>query len=491
VSRLPIRVRLTLGFAAAMAVVLAGVGIFVYTRVADELLGTVDQTLAAQSREEIGNGHVDADTGSGPTLAQVFGSSGRLLRAPQPRGLAPLVGREILAQALGGHKVWLSKQLPERTGTWRILAQSTSGDRVVVLARSLEPRAESLDHLRHELLIFLPLALLAASLGGYALAAGALRPVEILRRRAEAVTAGEPSTLPVPPARDEVARLAVTLNDMLARLHAAFEHERRFVADASHELRTPLALLQTELDLALRRPRSREELESALRSAAEETQRLSRLADDLLLIARADQGALPMRREVVAAGDLLADAATRFTNRAGSLGRELRVEETELHVDADPLRVGQALVNLVDNALTHGEGAVELGAVERDGFVELHVADAGPGFPDDFRKRAFDRFSRADEARSHGGSGLGLSIVEVVARAHGGGTGLRNRASGGADVWISLPGSLPPAAQSGAFTAGDPGRRRTGLAAARRRARAGRGSMQPNRTTAGLKDGKR
>ena len=142
---------------------------------------------------------------------------------------------------------------------------------MAVLARSLEPRNESLDHLRHELLIFLPLALLAASLGGYALTARALAPVELLRRRAESVNPGEPSRLPVPPAGDEISRLAQTLNEMLARLQVAVEHERRFVADASHELRTPLALLRTELDLALRRPRSREELESALRSAADET----------------------------------------------------------------------------------------------------------------------------------------------------------------------------------------------------------------------------
>src|SRR5581483_5545571 len=183
----------------------------------------------------------------------------------------------------------------------------------------------------------------------------------------------------------------------------------------------------------------------ALRSAAEETQRLSRLADDLLLIARADQGPLPIRSEVIAAADLLDDAATRFRNRASSLGRELQVKPTDLHVDADPLRVGPALVNLVDNALTHGEGAVALAAEEEDGFVELHVRDGGSGFPDEFRARAFDRFSRADEARSRGGSGLGLSIVELVARAHGGSAGARNDASGGADVWISLPrASRPP-----------------------------------------------
>ncbi|HJQ74392.1 MAG TPA: HAMP domain-containing sensor histidine kinase [Gaiellaceae bacterium] len=487
-SRLPIRVRLTLGFAVAMAVVLTAVGLFVYRRVSSELLGTVDQTLFGQAREAIGTGgKVDVDTGTGPTLAQLFGPHSRLLHS-EPK-LLPLVDRPVLARAFAGGRTWLTEELPGRRGTWRVLVYpSASGNRVAVLARSLEPRDESLDHLRHELLIFLPLALLAASLGGYALAAGALRPVEDLRRRAEAVTPSEPSELPVPPTGDEVSRLAVTLNDMLARLRAAVEHERRFVADASHELRTPLALLRTELDLALRRPRTHEELESALRSAAEETQRLSRLADDLLLIARADQGPLPIRSEVVAAADLLADAAARFATRSSSVGRDVLVTPTDLHVDADPIRVGQALVNLVDNALIHGEGDVELGAEARDGLVELHVRDGGVGFPDEFRARAFDRFSRADEARRRGGSGLGLSIVELVARAHGGEAGLRNVPSGGADVWISLPRAADPpnpstAAQSGAFTAGDPGRRRTGLAAARRSGRAGRGSMQSNRTT--------
>ena len=438
-SRLPIRVRLTLAFAAAMAVVLAGVGLFVYHRVGSELLATVDQTLVAQSKEELSSSHFDADARGGATLAQRFGSDGTPRRS-QPTGLPPLVPRRVLTEALAGQRVWLEERVPGRPGSWRVLAvRNRSGTAVAVVARSLTPRAESLDHLRHELLIFLPLALLAASLGGYGLAAGALRPVETLRRRAETVTAGEESRLPVPPAGDEISRLATTLNDMLARLQSAVEHERRFVADASHELRTPLALLRTELDLALRRPRSREELEGALRSAAEETLRLSRLADDLLLIARADQGSLPVRREVVPVGDLLGEAAERFASRVQTLGRELRVEPADSYAEADPIRVGQALVNLLDNALTHGDGTVELAAVERDRFVELHVRDEGEGFPERFRDRAFDRFSRADEARGRGGAGLGLSIVDLVARAHGGTAGVANRPGGGADVWISLP----------------------------------------------------
>lgn len=444
-NRLPIRLRLTLGFVIAMAAVLAVVGLFVYLRVGNELLATVDQTLVSQSNEELSNERIDADVGGGATLAQLFAPDGTIERS-QPKGLPPLLGRGALAQAVVGQRVWRDERLPGRRGQWRVVAvRDPSSGAVAVVARSLAPRAESLDHLRHELVIFLSLALLAAAAGGYGLAAGALRPVETLRRRAEAVTAGEASSLPVPPAGDEISRLAATLNDMLARLQAAVAHERRFVADASHELRTPLALLRTELELALRRPRSHEELAEALRSAAEETERLSRLAEDLLLIARADEGSLPIRREVAAADDLLSEAARRFVGRADTLGRELRVEPATVSVYADPVRVGQALINLLDNALIHGEGTVELAAVERNGLVELHVRDEGEGFPERFRDRAFDRFSRSDEARGRGGAGLGMSIVQLVAHAHGGGTGLDNRPSGGADVWLSLPRADPGA----------------------------------------------
>lgn len=164
-----------------------------------------------------------------------------------------------------------------------------------------------------------------------------------------------------------------------------------------------------------------------------------RLAEDLLLIARSDQGPLPIRREAVPVGNLLTGVARRFETRAASLGRELSTAPTELTLDADPTRLEQALANLVENALTYGKGAVTLRAVEKGDAVELHVTDEGEGFPEEFRARAFDRFSRADEARGRGGSGLGLSIVELVARAHGGEVGLRNRPESGADVWLSLP----------------------------------------------------
>jgi signal transduction histidine kinase len=285
-----------------------------------------------------------------------------------------------------------------------------------------------------------PLALLVATLAGYGLAASAFRPVEAMRRRAASIGGSTPGTrLPVPSSRDELSRLAETLNEMLARLEASVEHERRFVDDASHELRTPLALLRTELELALRHPRPAAELEQALRSSAEETERLSRLAEDLLLFARFDQGGLPLRREAVGVGKLLEGVADRFAHRAESAGRSVRVEAPAgMSVVADEARLDQALANLVENALLHGAGMVVLSAQAKNGSVELHVSDEGPGLPPDFLPRAFERFSRSDEARGRGGTGLGLAIVALIAEAHGGEARISNRNESGTDAWIVL-----------------------------------------------------
>jgi len=441
-SRLPIRLRLTLAFALAMTVVLAAMGLLVYIRVGDALLTSVDQTLRAQAREAVSHAHdehglVDPDLAAGSTLAQVLDAQGRPSRS-SPANLAPLLDRLTAARAVRA-PVRLTTPLPGYDGDWRLLAvPAANGTATVVVARSLAARDETLDHLLRELMIAGPFALLLASLVGYGLAAAALRPVEAMRQRAGAVTASAPAHLPVPRARDEISRLAVTLNDMLARLHASFEHERRFVADASHELRTPLALLRTELELALRRPRSAPELEAAIRSAAEETERLSRLADDLLTIARADQGSLPLRRTRTDTSTLLDGVAARYSRRAAELQRAVRASGAAEVVDADEARLDQALSNLVENALAYGSGEVELFTARRNGIVELHVADRGPGFPSAFLERAFDRFSRADEARSEGGAGLGLSIVGLIAEAHGGAARAANRTDGGADVWIEL-----------------------------------------------------
>jgi two-component system OmpR family sensor kinase len=448
---LPIRLRLTLAFAVVMAAVLAGMSVFVYFRVGSALLASVDQALTPQAREAAARVHedrglVDPDVGGGATLAEFVTSAGTVTRS-SPARLPVLVAKRDLSRIASGARLRGSIELSRPSGEWRYLAVPVRGGTVVV-ARSLAPRAESLGRLFRELLFAAPLALLLASLAGYGLAAAALRPVEAMRRRAAAVSATSPGRLPVPAGRDEISRLATTLNQMLERLEAAFEHERVFVANASHELRTPLAMLRTELELALRRPRSHDELHDAVSSAAQETNRLSQLAEDLLLIARADQGGLPIRAERVPADDLLSAVAQRFVDRSREQGRDLSVRPARSYVEVDLMRVEQALTNLIENALAYGTGDIDLFAVERDDVVELHVTDGGSGFPDDFLERAFDRFSRADEARNTGGSGLGLSIVALIAQAHGGSADAANRPEGGADVWLSLPRVLTGNAQA-------------------------------------------
>jgi signal transduction histidine kinase len=336
-------------------------------------------------------------------------------------------------------------RLPGFDDSARLLALPVAADGrplVRVVGASTEGRGETLEGLLTQLLVAAPIALALASVLAYALATAALRPVESMRRRAASIRSSDRGQrLPVPDTDDEIARLGETLNDLLARLESARERERRFVADASHELRTPLALLRSELELAQRRPRSREELESALASAAEETERLSRLADDLLVLARADADGLALRRDEVRVRDLAERVGSRFDRRAAEAGRTIDVEApAHLEVVGDRTRIEQALTNLVDNALRHGGGAVRIVAGTNDGSVEVHVLDEGPGFEGGFAAHAFERFTRADEARANGGAGLGLAIAHVIAQAHGGASFARNRDDhAGADVWLVLP----------------------------------------------------
>jgi len=353
VSRLPIRLRLTLAFAAATLFVLAAAGTFVYVEVRDEL------------------------------------------------------GEQVLAQ---------------------------------------DDRDDVLTGLITTFLVAGPVAVLLASMLGYLLAGVALKPVEAMRARAAEVSlAAGGERLPLPAARDEIRRLGETLNDMLDRLTRSFERERRFVADASHELRTPVAVLKTELEGALRAGEHAPEARAALVAAVEECDHLAQLAEDLLVLARAGEGRLPVRPEPLAVAALLEGVRDRFTDRARQRGREIRVAAAgNLEVTADPLRLRQALGNLVDNALRHGEGTITLTGRTADGGVALEVGDEGPGFGDDVAGRAFERFARGDAARTRGGTGLGLAIVRAIAEAHGGSASL---AGSGVRVWLPSQGRLIQARQ--------------------------------------------
>ena len=435
-TRLPLRLRLTLVFALAMALVLAGAGWLVYAHVASDLKGSLDQQLRSRAQDVSALVRRDGSLQStGGGLVERGESFAELLTA---NGTAST------------HTLFVDREsVPGLNENARMLALPVKRGRrpfVLVVGTTKENNAETLQSVLNAFLIGGPLALVLASLAGYVLAGAALRPIEAMRRRAADISASSlDDRLPVPSTQDEVSRLGETLNEMLTRIADGLERERRFVADASHELRTPLALLKTELELALRRARSREELEAAIRAAAQDTERLSRIADDLLLLARAEQGRVPLRREPVDVADVLEAVAERFRPRAELEGRSVSVDPGDpLVVSADRLLLEQALGNLVDNAFHHGAGEVTLSAERRNGSAELHVLDRGNGFPTGFLHHAFEPFSRAQKADADG-SGLGLAIVQTIADAHEGTARAANAERGGADVWITLAldGSAP------------------------------------------------
>ncbi len=453
-SRVPIRVRVTLIFAAIMAVVLAATGLFLRLRLEHNLDQSIDRDLQSRADGLIslirtGELHLGEPVRSAlqtrrAGFAQVLTSSGELFdpRA-QPPG-QPMLDRRQSERARRS-PVHLERSGVPGLGSQpaRLLATPFPFERrrlIVVVGTSLEARDNALEGLTTLLLIGGPVALLLASLAAYWTVGAALRPVEAMRRRATEISAAESEQrLPVPQAQDELRRLGETLNAMLDRLEAALNRERAFVDDASHELRTPLALQKSELELALRYGDSREELRAAIASAIEEADRLSQLAENLLVLARSDKGILPIKSEPLEVGELFATVARRSSDRAREADRTLNVDDSDgLVVEADRLLAEQALTNLVENALRHGKGAVRLWATAREAAVELHVGDAGPGFPPDFLPHAFERFRRVDQARAEGGTGLGLAIVDAIARAHSGKAGARNPPGGGADVWIEL-----------------------------------------------------
>jgi signal transduction histidine kinase len=449
--RLPVRMRLTLAFAVVMALVLGAAGVFVHGRMESNL----DQGIATALRSRAADvsalaqqsdaGLREARTSAiarRAQIAQILDPRGRVIDATPGLPAGPLIPAGPLAQARRGSPVTRDTHLPGR-GPVRLLATSVRAQDlrlVVVVGQPLTERDQALSGLTNVLLIGGPAALLLASFAGYLLAAAALRPVEALRRRAAAISAADLDTqLPVGPSKDELGRLGRTLNEMLARIHASVSRERTFVADASHELRTPLTMIRTELELIARDQPSGLALQHATRSAIEEADRLSRLADDLLLLTRADHGER-LEAEQCTTVSLLATAATRARRRAHPGTAEITVDDSEpLTFTADRLRVGRALDNMIDNALRHTEHRVELAARIKEHSVELHVLDDGPGFPPEFLPHAWERFARADTARTEDHAGLGLAIVQTIATLHQGQAHATNRHDGGADVWIALP----------------------------------------------------
>lgn len=443
-SGTPIRIRLTAVFAVVVAIALSLTGVVVYLVFRQGVDARIDEELADRQGQLVLLARGDPDprtllARAGEHLLQIYRADGTPVATTAQLDSGRLVSAADVRRAVTSPVMLTRPRLPDLSDGVRIRVFPIPGGRVAAIAEPRDDREQSLHRLAVVLGLALPLALLAASIAGYRVAGAALRPVEAMRAQAAAIGTGNlHGRLEAPGTRDELDRLALTLNDLLERLERAVEQERRIVADASHELRTPVSVLLTRLDVALRRNLDRDQLMQVLNEARGDAHRLARLAEDLLLLAQADQGGLPIRPGLVEVHDLLESAVTRNTPRAA--GRVIRIG-TEVPggavVLADPDRTAQIMDNLITNSILHGAGDIEVDAEMSDGHVTVRVRDHGGGYPRRFLPHAFDRFAQGPGVRQ--GGGLGLAIVSALVTAQGGTVSAGNHADGGAVTAFTIP----------------------------------------------------
>jgi signal transduction histidine kinase len=362
---------------------------------------------------------------TGAQEVQVLDAQDNVLNASaQGDRLVPMLRGHELTAARHGQRFYVNGNRLGQSGELRVVAvvvQSPQGERTVLVAKSVADMTRSLHILRVVLWLTFPPLVLGLALLAWRVLGAALRPVEALRLGAEDIAgSARADQLPVPDSGDEIHRLAVTLNDMINRLEAGRARQREFVADAAHELRSPLASMRTQLEVA-QRLGDRTDWPALADDLLADTQRLSRLVDDLLLLARVTDAASPVRpggAEPVELGELICQVARRYPSPPVSVVRP----EQPLWTTGEPDALHRIMANLVDNAVRHARSRVVL-AVDRDGaYHRLTVTDDGPGIPAEDRERVFERFTRLDDARARdaGGAGLGLAIVRELVRRHGG-----------------------------------------------------------------------
>lgn len=436
--------RVTLVFAVGAAAALALCLALLYVTLDRQLAAALDADLDARSDDLIA-AVVAGDLGlvAQDPLAQLYATNGAVLTgSPSLADRRLLTAQEV--QRLEAQTIQ-SRSLPSGRGAEsaavRVLSRRLDHARVLSVAVSTEPLQVTRQRLLEVLLLAGPVLIGVLAAAGWLVVRAALRPVDVLTREAAAISSLEADRPLRPvPGDDEIARLARTLDAMLARLRVAFERERAFVDDASHELRNPLAVLCGEIELALSATDDPAEVERSLRAALGEAERLSRLAEDLLLLARERAGSLVLRRESI---DLVDLAATEARRLEPVLGLRIRVSGRPAVVQGDPDRLGQLLANLAHNSAAAGATTVRVHVTADETSAMLEIADDGPGFPPHVQDSAFERFVRGDHARSPdgaSGAGLGLSIVRAVVAAHGGTVQARNNEPhGGAVVTVRLP----------------------------------------------------
>jgi signal transduction histidine kinase len=393
--------------------------------------GSIDDAVPVDDQEEEFVQVIDAS-------GDVVVSSSNLTGAPPVADLAPGESLQV--------------DTPFEDDPFLAVATSADGAFIVVTGGTLETVTESTAAAAQLLTIGLPLLLLVVGATTWRVAGRALAPVEAMRTEVEAISTKElHRRVPDAPGRDEIARLASTMNVMLARLQKGQQRQRRFVSDASHELRSPVATIRQHAEVAQSHPQQ-SSMGQLVDVVLAETIRLQRLVDDLLLLARIDEGTLQQRSEAVDLDDLVLEEVERL--RATT---DLRIDAKAVsagRVQGDPTQLRKLVRNLVDNASRHARGAVALGLREDEKAVVLTVDDDGTGVPEDDRERIFERFVRLEEARDRdsGGGGLGLAIVAEIAAGHAAAVTVGEGPLGGARFEVLFP--VAPGPRSGSFSRG-------------------------------------
>jgi two-component system, OmpR family, heavy metal sensor histidine kinase CusS len=470
-THLPIRVRLAGWYAAAFTCALAAASLDAYWTVHKSLNGAIDEGLRSRVEgtrrfieEQLPHLSLDQITAEfqdhlvvamGPSAGpiQVSDATGAFIyQAPAFRDAALPPARPA---ALGTEPTFEDRTIhgePVRILTARIDAQGRRFG--VQVATVTTDNAQALADLRTRGLTFGPLLLIVASLGGYWISSRALKPVATITDTARAInTRSLNQRLDVPLARDELWDLSETLNMMLDRLEAAFQQVSRFTADASHELRTPVAMIRTSAEVVLRKARTAEEYRQSLVEIRAEAERMSALVEDLLTLARADRDAEPLRLHPIDLVSLLqemADSAAHLS-RSRQLRFVARLPDHAVVVDGDPAGLRRLVLILTDNAVkyTPAPGDVEWSLTMPDGTAVFEITDTGIGIESSDLPHVFERFYRADKARSRdsGGAGLGLAIAKWIVDRHGGAIAVTSSGRG-CQLRVTIPTSAPQAESS-------------------------------------------
>lgn len=467
---MPLRVRLTLWYGSALALVLIIFSVVLYVITARNLRDDVDQSLeetataAVRSLEERGFlPLIDEEEllSQFPELAridkffQIFSPSGTItIRSPNIRQHEVPLSRTALEAALNSQTVLESAKYPHEPPLRLISVPIIHQGNllyIVQVGTSMEAIEDTLRRFLILLIVAMPIALAVSLAGGWFLAGRALRPVDAITLAAQRIAAGDLSQrLTMPAAPDEIGRLAGTFNNMIGRLDASFRQIRQFTSDASHELRTPLTVMKGETELVLRRPRPLEDYQSVLESNLEEIDRMTRIVEELLFLSRADMGEVKMESSPVVLEALVEDIHRQATllGQDRSIAVVLGTVMPAL-VQGDELRLRELLLNLVENAVkySHPGGKIEIGLVTDGQQAIISVSDQGIGIAPEDHRKIFDRFFRTDEARAHTkkGTGLGLAICAWIAESHKGRISVKSNVGQGSTFTVTLPLAPRPA----------------------------------------------